>query len=75
MGNLKNRGGSMSTGGKGIHDRAEGDFYATQPKTTKAFLDKFKLEGSILEPACGKLSDREFQKLLDRIMEVIEDYE
>lgn len=26
MGNLTNRGASMSTGGKGIHDRAEGIF-------------------------------------------------
>ena len=64
MGNLKNRGGSMSTGGKGIHDRAEGDFYATQPKTTKAFLYNFKLEGSILEPACG----------MGHISEVLKEY-
>lgn len=53
MSKLENRGGSISTGGKGIHKRADGDFYATQDKTTKAFLDVFKLNGSILEPACG----------------------
>lgn len=64
MGNLTNRGSSMSTGGKGIHNRAEGDFYATQSKTTKAFLDKFKLEGSILEPACG----------MGHISEVLKEY-
>ena len=29
----------------------------------------------MLDEACGKLSDREFQKLLDRVREAIEDYE
>ena len=50
--NLVNRGSSISTGGKGIHDRADGDFYATQSKTVQALLDTFELKGSILEPAC-----------------------
>lgn len=50
---LENKGASFSTGGKGIHDRADGDFYATQSKTTEALLNRLKLNGSILEPACG----------------------
>jgi predicted RNA methylase len=53
MGTVNNRGSSISVGGKGINDRAEDDFYATQSKTTKVLLDVLKLNGSILEPACG----------------------
>jgi predicted RNA methylase len=53
MGTVTNRGSSISVGGKGINDRAEDDFYATQSKTTKALLNVLKLNGSILEPACG----------------------
>lgn len=39
----------MSTSRK----RVENDYYATPPETTRAILDREKLEGSILEPACG----------------------
>lgn len=53
MGSIQNRGSSISTGGTGLHDRADGDFYATQEKTVKSFLNVFDMKGSILEPACG----------------------
>ena len=34
-------------------DRVQNDFYATPEESTKAILDREKLSGSILEPACG----------------------
>ena len=37
----------------GIRKREKNDFYATDPKATNLFLDNFKLEGNVLEPACG----------------------
>lgn len=54
MSKLTNRGGSISTGGAGLHDRSVDDFYATPRKTVESFLNVFDLEGSILEPACGQ---------------------
>jgi adenine-specific DNA methylase len=52
--NLTGKGSSFSTGGKGINDRPQDDFFATPEKTTEALLNNLKLEGSILEPACGQ---------------------
>lgn len=64
MNNLHNRGASISTGGKGVNDRANDDFYATQSKTVKSLLDVFTLKGNILEPACG----------MGHISKVLEEY-
>lgn len=47
--------GSMFTGGSGgVHQRQIDDFYATPHETTKKLLNEIKLEGSILESACGQ---------------------
>lgn len=35
-------------------DRVEDDFYATPPETTRAILDRVKLDGSIYECAAGQ---------------------
>ena len=51
---LQGKGSTFGTGSTGELGRADDDFYATSAKTTKLFLDRFKLEGSILEPACGQ---------------------
>lgn len=46
--------GSRATGGKSDNfDRHSDDFYATPYESTRAFLDEFKLSGSIYEPCAG----------------------
>jgi predicted RNA methylase len=49
-------GGQLAGGNTTIGERAEHDYYATDPKTTTIFLEEFckhhKL-GTVLEPACG----------------------
>lgn len=49
--------GGQLAGGNSTSIREENDFYATNPKTVRLFLDEFIKEndfkGSILEPACG----------------------
>lgn len=47
---------AVITGGKGIRERVEYDFYATPENATRLFLKNHKLKGtnSILEPACGQ---------------------
>lgn len=46
--------GSFSAGGNPSRGRVENDYYATDPKSTRALLDTFPLSGSMLEPACGE---------------------
>lgn len=46
--------GSSIAGGTPIRGRVANDYYATDPKSTRAILDVLELEGSILEPACGE---------------------
>jgi hypothetical protein len=46
--------GGKLAGGNPARGRAENDFYATHPDSTKAILGKEELLGSILEPACGE---------------------
>ena len=46
--------GSSLAGGTPTRGRVENDYYATPPKTTQALLNVLKLDGSILEPACGE---------------------
>lgn len=46
--------GTNLAGMSTTRNRVENDFYATPFDTTKAILDKEKLVGSILEPACGQ---------------------
>ena len=42
-------------GGNPERGRVDNDFYATDPKSTKALLDNVKFEGnSFLEPCCGQ---------------------
>lgn len=36
------------------HERAWGDYYATEPKATEWLLRLEKFDGPILEPACGE---------------------
>ena len=36
------------------HERAWGDYYATEPKATEWLLKLEQLDGPILEPACGE---------------------
>ena len=36
------------------HERAHGDYYATEPKATEWLLKLEKFNGPILEPACGE---------------------
>ena len=36
------------------HERAWGDYYATEPKATEWLLKLEKFDGPILEPACGE---------------------
>lgn len=36
------------------HERAYGDYYATEPKATEWLLRLEKFDGPILEPACGE---------------------
>lgn len=50
----KHLSGGQLAGGNTATKREENDFWATNPKTTRMFLEKFKLEGSILEPSCGQ---------------------
>lgn len=51
-------GGGQINGGNSTVGRAEEDFYATDPTTTELFLNEFhkdnRLEGNILECACGQ---------------------
>ena len=46
--------GGKLAGGNPARGRAENDFYATHPDSTKAILEKEELFGSVLEPACGE---------------------
>lgn len=50
--------GGQLAGGNTVTQRADNDFYATNPETVKLFLYEFfkenSFEGSILEPACGQ---------------------
>lgn len=46
--------GSQLSGTSENRNRADNDFYATPPKSTKAILDLVELHGDILEPACGQ---------------------
>jgi hypothetical protein len=65
MSKVNNKGATISVGSTGIHgERAEDDFYATQPKTVKSLLDVFPLKGSVLEPSCG----------MGHISEVLKEY-
>src|SRR5690625_4823840 len=41
-------------GAEGWRGRVKNDYYATPPETTKAILNRIKLSGSVLEPACGE---------------------
>lgn len=36
------------------HERAHGDYYATEPKATEWLLKLEKFNGPILEPSCGE---------------------
>ena len=50
--------GAQLVGGNSTTEKAENDFYATEPVTVKLFLDKFKADGNdlvgdIWECACG----------------------
>lgn len=50
--------GGQLAGGNSASQKAENDFYTTDPKTVELFLDRFiadgnKLTGMIWEPACG----------------------
>ena len=51
-------GGGQINGGNSTIGRADNDFYATDPHTVELFLNEFhkdnKLEGNILECACGQ---------------------
>ena len=51
-------GGQLAGGNTTIGVREENDFYATNPNTVELFLNEFhkdnKLEGNILECACGQ---------------------
>lgn len=46
--------GSSLAGGSPARGRVAHDYYATEPKSTKALLDVLELNGSMLEPACGE---------------------
>lgn len=47
--------GGKLAGGNPERGRVDNDFYATDPKSTKALLDNVKFEGnSFLEPCCGQ---------------------
>ena len=50
--------GASLAGANPTRGRVENDFYATEPATTKLFLDEFikteTITGDILEPACGQ---------------------
>ena len=50
--------GGQLAGGNSTSKREEHDFYATDPQTVRLFLNEFhkdnRLEGDILEPACGQ---------------------
>ena len=49
-------GGGKLAGGNPERGRVDNDFYATDPKSTKALLDNVKFEGnSFLEPCQLKL--------------------
>ena len=56
--------GSNIAGGNPDRGRVENDFYATDPKSTRALLDEVKFQGSFLEPCCGQ----------GHISEVIKEY-
>lgn len=50
--------GGQLAGGNSTTEKAENDFYATDPRTVELFFDKFisdgnKLEGKVWECACG----------------------
>lgn len=55
----KNLSGGQLAGGNSTTQKAEHDFYATDPNTVNIFLDEFELDedinsiNSFLEPACG----------------------
>lgn len=50
--------GGQLAGGNSTSIREANDFYATNPETTKIFLNEFlkehKIEGEVLEPSCGQ---------------------
>lgn len=46
--------GSSLAGGTPSRGRVENDYYATPPESTQALLNVLRLNGSILEPACGE---------------------
>ena len=46
--------GTNLAGMSTTRERVKDDYYATPPDTTKAILNEVKLNGSILEPACGE---------------------
>ena len=54
----KHLSGGQLAGGNSTTEREKNDFYATDPKTLKLFLDEFlkdnSLDGDVLEPACGQ---------------------
>ena len=52
MGKVLN--GSSLAGGTPSRGRVENDYYATPPESTQALLNVLRLNGSILEPACGE---------------------
>lgn len=57
--------GGKLAGGNPERGRVDNDFYATDPKSTKALLDEVKFEGDLfLEPCCGQ----------GHIAEVIKEY-
>lgn len=56
--------GSNIAGGNPDRGRVDNDFYATDPKSTRALLDEVKFQGSFLEPCCGQ----------GHISEVIKEY-
>lgn len=60
--------GGQLAGGNSVSEKADNDYYATDPKTVKLFLDRFNelknFSGVIWEPACGE----------GNISEVLKDY-
>lgn len=54
--NMSLSGGQLA-GGNSVSEKAENDYYATDPKTVELFLNTFDeikdFKGSIWEPSCG----------------------
>jgi len=52
--NKKISGGALA-GGRGIYERVEDDFYATDPNSVLSFLNEYELDGKIVyEPCVGE---------------------